>query len=143
MHSQTKTVDVVIESRRVIGGVKRHCHRFGHILQDLQVIMKKERKKIAKKENSNDGSRLDIEETAGPVIRMADLEDKIKAELNSLRRFASNLTFNANRMEELMNLDQAGEEAARFDQQQQDDEDDEEEENQRQAGQFDDDDDVE
>ena len=143
MNSKTNTVEVIAESRRVIKGLKKHCHRFGHILQDLQVIMKKERKKIAKKENSNDGSRLNIEETAAAVVRMGDLEDKMKAELNSLRRSTSNLAFSANLMEDEMRFDQAAEEGARFDQQQQDDRDDVEEENQRQAGQFDDDDDVE
>jgi hypothetical protein len=143
MDSKTKTHEVVTESRRVVGGLKKHCHKFAHILQDLQVIMKKERKKIAKIENSNylsGGNGVNIEEIAAPVIRMENIEDKMKTELNAIRRFTTNITSNANEMEDLMWVDQAGEEGMRFDQEEQDRRDEEEDEEQRQAGQYDDDD---
>ena len=107
-----------------------------NILVELQVAMKKERKKIENMENNNNLYRGSIEQVAAPVIRMESVEDKMKTELNSLRRFTSNCSFRANRMEDLMWEDQAREEAM---QEQQVRMDELEAENQRQAMQFTDD----
>ena len=71
---------------------------------------------------------------------MGNIEDKMKTELNAVRSFTSNITSNANEMEDLMWVDQAGEEGMRFDQEEQDRRDEEEDAQQRQAGQYDDDD---
>ena len=137
--------EVIDESREVIKGFEKQRKKVDDCLKELQVAIGFEDAKIKNiEQNTNDLGGLNIQELAGPVIRMRGVEEKMKNALSSFRNFTRVCKHKADTMEDKMCADQAAEEALNFideERVQREEEMDEmENEEQRQIGQYDDDD---
>ena len=113
-----RTRDVVDDSRRVVDGFKKHCKQLNGCFVELTRIIEVEEKNIAKIEYKNDPLGASILDLAGPVIRMRDLEEKLKNAIGNMRNFTQLCDANVDQMEQRMldkeNAEENAEETREF-----------------------------